>query len=173
MPYYIQIDGLSKLQRFLREAEPFYARPWKEALERATQQTEQEAEKVAPVASGKLRASITHRMDARPIPKWGIVSTDATAADGTRSPFVLQGGHRTPRRGFQTIDTGKKSRTVLVSKRNWRKMSATAGTLINLHYRGTGRSTRGWLNKALAMMRSRINSILQDAERKIEREWSK
>lgn len=173
----VEIEGLGRLVAKLRHEDPIYAAPWREALQRATLTTEAEAKRVAPTASGRLRASIGHRLDARPVPRWGMVSTDATAADGTRYPFVLQAGRRSPKRGRIQVTT-KRGRvtTRLAGRRAWRRITAEAGNWISLHYRSgsrRGQSTRAWLNLALRATQQKINGLLQEAARKIEREWER
>lgn len=178
MPRYghIEIQGISRLLFHLRTDQPFHAPAWRAAVQEATLLVKQEAMKTAPSATGHLRASITSRLDPRPVPRWGIVSTDATAADGTRYPFVLNAGHRTPKRTWINAQhVTKKGRVVQrwkASKRQWRAMTAKAGRWINLHYAGSGRSTRAWLNRALDVNQGRVNSILDKAATAIERRWS-
>ena len=177
MPRYghIEILGINKILRHLKQDSPVHAQPWRAAVQEATVLVEQEAMKVAPSASGHLRASITHRLDPRPVPRWGIVSTDATAADGTRYGFVLQSGKRTPKRRGVRVEKVSKSGKVSrrqVGRRAFQAMTAKAGRWISLHYAGSGRSTRAWLNRALDVNQGRVNSILDKAATAIERRWS-
>ncbi len=180
MPRYghIEIEGLGKLIYKLKRGGilGIAGAPWAEAVEQATVLVEREAEHVAPRRTGKLQASITHRLDPRPVPSWGIVSANATAADGTRYPFILQAGHRTPRRrGIQVARQNRAGNWSMrqIGRRAFQQLTAQSKTWINLHYAGTGRSTRAWLNRALDGQQGRVNGILDRAARKIEQEWSR
>lgn len=142
---------LSKLRR-----DDLFAASWRRALERATVLVKERVPEVAPRDSGRLAASRAHRLDARPVPRYGVVSVQAVRGKA-RYPFVLQAGHRRPK--------GMTRRQARV---------APAGSLIELHYRRgrlAGQSTRGWLNRAARSVQSRVNSILANAAREIERRW--
>lgn len=157
----VEIRGLSKLTRNLA-ADHLLADTWRKAMERVTQEAESEAKDRAPHLTGKLRASLTHRLDARPIPLYGVVTANAENK-GFRYPFALDAGHRTP---------GRPHRRGVTVKR-WRRQSYMRGTLIQLHYAGTGKSTAKWFSGSVDKIQGKINNILNDAARRIEQQWSK
>lgn len=74
-------------------------------------------ERAAPRRSGRLVASITHRLDARPVPTWARVSVTARRRSrkysrGYRYPRLLEYGSKSPhQRWFR--DTITPARTAL------------------------------------------------------------
>jgi len=105
---YVRADivGIEKLLEKLSTTKPIYAAPWRKALTMATEELEGLERRMAPHNTGRLEARMTHRLDAKAVPEWGIVSNDATSARGFRygwaldaSPMHFRSG---PRRGRPT-----------------------------------------------------------------------
>jgi len=72
----VRIEGLAALQRKLRK-DVLLAPPLKDAMTATVTDTVQLVERAAPRGSGRLAASITHRIDARPVPTWARVAVTA------------------------------------------------------------------------------------------------
>lgn len=70
----IVIKGLDELLHKL-DADVLVAKPLREALERSAITVENAGREMAPVDTGHLRASLTHRLDARPVPLFAEVGT--------------------------------------------------------------------------------------------------
>jgi len=90
----VRIEGLAALQRKLRK-EVLLAPPLQDAVTATVTDTVQLVERAAPRRSGRLAASITHRIDARPVPTWGRVSVTARRRSrayprGFRYPRLLE-----------------------------------------------------------------------------------
>ncbi len=95
------------LQRVLGKLTPtLYAQPLRNFFKRATLSIESEAKPLTPVDTGRLRGSITSRIDSSPIPMWATVGTNVAYGqavhDGARAhfppPSALEGWAR--RHGF-------------------------------------------------------------------------
>jgi hypothetical protein len=155
----LKIEGVSTLVAKM-DGKQYLAQPWRDAMGKIVKIVRGGAEQNAPRATGRLASSITDRLAPQPMPMWGVVSAGAVAANGTRYPFVLQAGHRGAakatgprRRGARTL-----------------KAARAAGGII-MHYRGTGRSTKGWFTKGLGRARQEMAGILRAASQEIERRW--
>lgn len=143
----IRVEGLDDLLDDLSWNKPIYAQPWKRALTKAVQVAQAKVKERSP--GNRIRANVTTRMDARPVPLWGTVSTDAESPKGYRYPFSLEAG-------------------------KGRKMAD--GTYSVTHYRKgprAGRRTKGWFRGSLAAVRKEINGLLAGAAREIEGMWGR
>jgi len=96
----VQIEGLAALRRKLRK-DVLLAPPLQAAMAATVGDAVQLVERAAPRRSGRLAASITHRIDARPVPTWGRVSVTAR-----RRSRAYPRGYRYPR----LLEYGAKSR---------------------------------------------------------------
>ncbi len=88
------IQGIDKLLAKLSKSAQVYAEPWRRALTTLTEETEQAERQAAPHNRGELEARMTHRLDARAVPEWGIVSNDAASKRGYRYGFALNASDR-------------------------------------------------------------------------------
>ncbi len=156
----IAIEGLNQLRKKLSTDYLLGGNTWRGAMSEATLLAKSSAAKNAPKASGQLGGTLTHRLDARPVPKYGIVMANAQNR-GFRYGFALEAGFRTP----------KKARGI--GRKRWRAAVKETGGRIALHFRGTGKSTRGWFRGSLLDVQRRINGILDKAARKIEQRWER
>lgn len=75
--YGIRIEGLKPLQKKLR-AEPLYAEPLREALTEAGELVRDEAQRRAPVETGRLRRQIKLTVSKARVPKSAIVRANVT-----------------------------------------------------------------------------------------------
>ena len=75
----IRITGLDALLKRLSGSKA-YAKPWREAMERATLFVLGKAQENAPVDTGRLRSSLTSTLDSRPVPLFGEVGTNVLYA---------------------------------------------------------------------------------------------
>lgn len=89
----IKIEGLDALLRKLR-GQALYAQPYREALAKSALLVESAGKKRAPVDTGRLRASITHRLDPRDAPLWAEVGTNVRHK-GESYPAKLELSDRT------------------------------------------------------------------------------
>lgn len=137
----VKIDGLRSLLGKFR-GEPVYARAWRRALHRVSLAVKLEARQRAPKLSGRTAKGVYYRMDRHPVPLYSVVS-DRARRKGVRYPFVLEAGHRRSKRGRD----------------------------VPLHYRGTGRSTRGWFSSLQNEVQGWVNRELREAVRLIEERW--
>jgi hypothetical protein len=81
----VQIIGLPELLKKL-DGNVLLAGPVTKAFNQSLMTLESGAKRLTPVDTGRLRASITHRLDGQPIPRWGEVGTDVSYA-----PYVHYG----------------------------------------------------------------------------------
>lgn len=79
MSFVVRIEGVPRLQAKLAPG-LLLGPPIKRLLERWAITVESEAKRGAPVDTGRLRASITHRLDAAPVPLFAEVGTNVTYA---------------------------------------------------------------------------------------------
>lgn len=121
----IQVEGLAALQRKLRK-EVLLAPPLKYAMTAGTEDAARIVMSRAPRASGRLAASVTTRMDKRPVPTWGRVSVTARRRSkkfprGFRYPRMLEysakSGHKGWFRGASIPARSALSRHVESAKR--------------------------------------------------------
>lgn len=75
MTYRIQVKGLDKLQKALAQGRKGARQAMVQALEAVTTITESEIKPVTPVRTGRLRASITHKVTATGRTLRGVVYT--------------------------------------------------------------------------------------------------
>jgi hypothetical protein len=112
----VRVEGLAAIQRKLRK-EVLLAPPLQGAMKATVTDAVQLVERAAPRRSGRLVASITHRLDARPVPTWARVSVTARRRSrkysrGYRYPRLLEYGSKSPhQRWFR--DTITPARTAL------------------------------------------------------------
>ena len=90
----IQVEGLAELQRKLRK-EVLFAPPLRSAMNATVEDAARIVESRAPRASGRMAASVTTRLDKRPVPTWGRVSVTARSRSkkyprGFRYPRMLE-----------------------------------------------------------------------------------
>lgn len=98
----IEVEGLDEIRRKL-SGRPAYVDPVKKALLESALVAESDVKEHAPVDSGRLRASVTHRLEARELPRFAEVGTNVRYAiyldrPKTRTPHYRRG----PRRGQET-----------------------------------------------------------------------
>lgn len=96
----IRIDGMAQLQRKLRR-DVLYAPPLREAMEDTLQDVQAIVESRAPRRTGRLSGSVTHKLDARPVPTWGRVAVTARRRSkkyprGFRYPRWLEYAPKSP-----------------------------------------------------------------------------
>ncbi len=87
----MEIKGVERLLEKLT-TKPVHVEAWRQALTKATRLAEAEARRRSPVLTGKLRASVTSRLDGAAMPLFGIVTAPATSRRGTRYGFILDAG---------------------------------------------------------------------------------
>lgn len=90
----IEVQGLAKLQRKLRK-EVLLAPPLAEAMTAGLADAVRIVESRAPRRTGRLAASITPRLQQKPVPTWGRVSVTARSRSkkyprGYRYPRLLE-----------------------------------------------------------------------------------
>jgi hypothetical protein len=141
---------------------------WSRAMTKALAILRGEVNKNAPMAKGTLKASLTDKIDPRPVPMWGLITANAESAGGVRYPFVLQAGHREHRR---TSPLRRAGRNLKQAKAAGLHTTGMVGGEIILRYHGTRRSTRGWITKGLRVARQEMTGLLEQAAREIERRW--
>jgi hypothetical protein len=100
----IRVEGLAELQRKLRK-EVLLAPPLKHAMRSTIREAAELVTSRAPRASSRMATSVTHRVDARPVPTWGRVSVPARRRSrkhprGYRYPRWLEYSSKSPRRGW-------------------------------------------------------------------------
>jgi hypothetical protein len=98
----IEVQGLARLQRKLRK-EVLLAPPLAEAMTAGLADAVRIVESRAPRRTGRLAASVTSRLQQKPVPTWGRVSVTARSRSkkyprGYRYPRLLEysakSGHR-------------------------------------------------------------------------------
>jgi hypothetical protein len=156
----MQVEGLKFVLDKL-DSPHLIGGPWKRAMQQALRVMRGEVDKNVPRATGRLAGSITDKLSPQPVPMWGLITANAESAKGVRYPFVLQAGHRPSVRAAGPRVKG--GRTL--------KAARAAGEII-LHYKGTKRSTRGWITKGLRKARAEMVGILETAAREIEKRWA-
>lgn len=121
----IRIDGITQLQRKLR-TDVLLAPPLREAMATTVEEGAQLVEARAPRASGRMAASVTHKLDARPVPTWGRIAVTARRRSrkyprGFAYPRLLEfsakSGHRGWFRGALVPAKGILARHVEAAKR--------------------------------------------------------
>lgn len=75
--YKLRVEGLRELQGKLR-GHDLFAAPYREALEESAQAAEDAIRSRAPVDTGRLKARLTHRLQASPVPRYAVIKTTAT-----------------------------------------------------------------------------------------------
>jgi hypothetical protein len=96
----IRVEGLPALLRKLRK-DVLLAPPLQAAMSATVTDAVHIVERAAPRRSGRLRTSITSKVDARPVPTWGRVSVTArrrsrTHPRGFRYPRLLEYSGQSP-----------------------------------------------------------------------------
>lgn len=160
----IKIQGLQELITKL-DANALLGPPLRIAFQRSALMLESMAKQITPVDTGRLRSSITHSIDSRPVPLWGQTGTKTYYA-----PFVEFGTkpHWPPlsamqpwarRHGFPEGQTG----AFLVAR-----AIATRGTIKRFGYKGAG-----MFKGALEAGGGKVQSMFDRAAREIEELWGR
>lgn len=84
-----KFEGIEEVLDKTKQWDDKVGRILHDLLEKITATIERQAKKVVAVKTGRLRASITPTLDAKPVPLWGKVSTNVVYA-----PFVEFGTSR-------------------------------------------------------------------------------
>jgi len=89
------IDGMNRVLRKLGTTEggAIYAEPWTRALRSLVDEAQRDVRATAPQDTGRLDAKTVGKLQASPIPKWGVVTTNATNR-GYRYPWALEASNR-------------------------------------------------------------------------------
>lgn len=95
----VQVEGLRPLQRRCR-AEPLMAEPMRAAFEELGRLGVTETRRVAPQLTGRLRASVQHKVGGGAIAKNVRIKVTASRAGGYRYPGWLNYAGRSPRKGW-------------------------------------------------------------------------
>ncbi len=92
---YFKIDApnLTGLMAKLN-ANSLYAPAWRHAMDRVADLMEAKGLERVPRRRGVLAASLTKKIDSRPVPLWAKVSFDAKASNGFRYGGALEGSQR-------------------------------------------------------------------------------
>lgn len=152
----VKIEGLDRLVRGKMSGELLYFEPMRKVIETITEVTAGRAETRAPKRTYRMAGSIKSQIDPRPLPSWGKVTVGKIGV----YPFALNAGRIAPR------GLGR-----AVTKR--RKPLEDSGRYIQLHYRGTRRSTKGWFSGAARGMKKRARQLLDWAAREVEKTWAR
>jgi hypothetical protein len=153
-----RIIGLEKLLKKL-DGNALLGPPLRKAFMNAVLLLERESKQRAPVDTGRLRSSITHAIDTRPVPLWGSVGSKVHYAPyvefGTKphSPPLAALQPWARRHGFGPGTAG----AFLVAR-----VIAARGTKARRYFRG-----------ALESAVSRIQGYFDVAARAIEEMWGK
>lgn len=119
------------------------AGPWSAAMNDVAGVAKGEIRKRTPLYHGRLEASLTSKVDPRPVPHY--VFLDAGAENkGYRYGWALEAGH------------GKRKH----------------GQPYTFHYAGFRTSTRHWFSGARTKINAAIAPILNSAARAIEQRWT-
>lgn len=94
----LQVEGLDQLERKL-EPEVLLA-PVREVLDAGLKEAAAVVVAHAPRRTGRLAASVTHRLDARPVPTWGRIAVTARSKRRYNYPRWLEFSPKSPRRGW-------------------------------------------------------------------------
>ena len=89
----VELEGYPELMRKLRSSDELLGAPWRHAMDRVAEIGVQAGRAAAPVATGRLRAKISGKVQAKPVPKWARVKATARAVGGRRHK-----GYRYPAR---------------------------------------------------------------------------
>jgi hypothetical protein len=146
MPPYVRanISGIDKTLAKLRSADPIYAQPWKRGLTALTEETEEAERQAAPKRTETLAGSVTSRMDARPVPEWGLVTATAVAENVDKK----RGGKFRYGWALNAASRwGRKGRSITPNK--------------------------GWWAKTFKRMQRRVNEVLGTIAKEIEAKWSR
>lgn len=100
----LRIEGLAELQRKL-SMNVLLGPPLRAAVDETVKEAATIVSSHAPRRSGRMAASVTHRLDARPVPTWGRVAVTAVrkskkSPSGYRYPKWLEFAPKSPRRGW-------------------------------------------------------------------------
>lgn len=85
----IEVKGLAELSRKL-EGKALYWEPVKEALGQLGKLGASDARSAAPSRTGALSASMTSKLNAKPMPIWVGVTTNVVGSSGKRYPWILE-----------------------------------------------------------------------------------
>lgn len=149
-----EIRGLDELRRKLSER-PIHHDPVAQVLLRLALNVESGARRLAPVDTGRLRASISHRLDPSATPRWAVVGTNVQYAR-----FVHEGrrpGRMPPVRALET----------------WaRRHGGLSPFVVARAIARRGIRPRRFLTDALEQVREQIAPALRRAAMEIERRWA-
>lgn len=169
----LKVDGLKPLLDKL-DGNALLAAPLRRALTRSVLTVEGEAKRLAPVDTGRLRASLTHRVDPEPVPRFGEVGTNVFYA-----PYVHEGrepGKMPPVSAIQTWVHHKGIGGKVLGQGRIRRAPAAVeraiAFVIARRIAQVGIKARPFLRDALEKSRKAIAGYLGDAGREIERRWS-
>ncbi len=176
-----KVEGLNKILPKLRESDPIYAQPFREAFKKLIDLLEGRVQKRAPWGKGRLAVSVTGKMDANPIPFWGLVT--ATAENkGFRYPFALEAGKGKKsgtRLEWQTYKSTRINRKTGALIKPWSgirtKVVETWDSQATLHYRSgrrQGKPTRKWFSGARGGLAKMATKFLDAAAKQIEQRWA-
>lgn len=138
----VKMQGGPKLVHKLDENVTL-AGPWTAAMCDVRRIAVDETRKRTPLLSGRLEASVSGKVDARPVPHY-VVLTAGAENKGYRYGFALEAGHAKRKHGKEQYQ---------------------------FHYAGYRASTRHWFSGVRAKINARIEPILQAAARAVEASW--
>lgn len=152
----VTIDGLDELRRKL-DGGKILQDPVTRALEQSAIAVENSAKKLVPVDMGRLRASISHRVDPSPIPRFAEVGTNVKYA-----PFVHEG-----RRAGAKMPPPAALETWAARHGGMDPFVLARAIAIR------GIKPRRFLADALEQEKSRIDSFIRQVAKEIEDAWAR
>lgn len=138
----IKLEGAKVLVAKLNE-NALLAGPWSAAMSETAKLAETEIRKRTPLLSGQLEASVTSKVDPRPVPHYVFLNAGAENK-GFRYGWALEVGHGKRKKGQQ----------------------------YGYHYAGFRMSTRHWFSGARRKINAQIEPVLNAAARAIEERWA-
>lgn len=150
----MKVEGLEQVLSKLRNSEQLYGPPFRDALQKSAIVVENEAKRLAPVDTGRLRASHHHWLDGGAVPLWAKIGPNASYAryvhDGTRPhwPPVAAIAGWARRQGIEPFLVAR-----AISKR--------------------GTKARPWLKNAVKAVEGDVKQYLSQAAKAIEARWGK
>ncbi len=152
----VQIEGLTELRRKLKD-EPVHWAPVRSAFSKAAVTVESRSKKLTPVDTGRLRASLTHRLDASPLPRYAEVGTNVDYAK-----YVHEGRK-----------VGSKMPPIAALTKWAKRHNIKSVWMLARRIKARGIKPRRFLVQALEESRSEIDSWLRQAAREVEQRWGK
>jgi hypothetical protein len=168
----IRIINGERIVRLARTDE-LMGEPIRKALKALAVIVEKSAKEETPVDRGRLRSSITHALDVRPVPLFATVGTDVAYArdvhDG-RKPGTMPPTSAlrvwASRHGFAVSTRAR------ISRRTGKPITEPALYALANSIARRGIKPRPFLTNALSKNISNIRTFFQNAGRDIERLWS-